>query len=56
MTICNKKCNGIVAAINEAIKTAKPGDIEVHLDVAEEGMTEKEDDLNGDHSGAAGGD
>ena len=37
LLFCNKKCNEIVAAINESAKTAKPGDIEVHLDVVEEG-------------------
>ena len=56
LLFCNKKCNEIVASINEAAKTAKPGDIEVHLDVAEEGTIQKEDDLNGDHSGASSGD
>lgn len=56
LLFCNKKCNEIVAAINEAAKTAKPGDIEVHLDLAAEGTTQKEGDLNGDHSGATGGD
>lgn len=40
---CHKKLDEMVAAVNEAIKTAPPGDIEIRFAGAE-----KEENVNGD--------
>lgn len=49
LLFCNKKCNEIVTALNEACKTAPPGDIEVQLEMTD-GTNDKEDS-NGNHCG-----
>lgn len=45
---CNKKCNELIAAINNAAQTAPPGDIEVNLDVNMEHPELEKEDANGD--------
>lgn len=50
---CNKKCNEIIGAINEAEKTANPGNVDVRLEITDEDAVGKEDDLNGEYSRTA---
>ena len=41
---CTRKCNEVVAAINDAAKTAPPGDVEIDLEIEQ-----KEEEASVDH-------